>query len=71
MKKEDWLGISYVSIWVIIWGTLGSLIDYPLLQKNIYAAGSTGQYSTFTITALISIVIGAQLFSNFMNKFGK
>ena len=25
----------YISVWVIIWGTLGSFIDYPL-YKNLY-----------------------------------
>ena len=27
--------ILYVSLWVIIWGTLGSLIDYPLYKINL------------------------------------
>ena len=27
--------ILYISIWVIIWGTLGSLIDYPLYKNKI------------------------------------
>jgi len=45
----------YISSWVIIWGTLGSLVDYPLYKNNIYQEGSLYQYLTFSITAIISI----------------
>ena len=55
--------ISYISIWVIIWGTLGSFIDYPLYKNKIYSEGSIYQYLTFAITAVISI-IGANFLSN-------
>ena len=48
--------ILYISVWVIIWGTLGSLIDYPLYKNKIYLEGSIYQYLTFTITAVISII---------------
>ena len=46
--------ILYISIWVIIWGTLGSLIDYPLYKNKIYLEGTIYQYLTFTITAILS-----------------
>ena len=46
----------YISAWVIIWGTLGSFIDYPLYKNNIYLEGSIYQYLTFIITAIISIL---------------
>jgi len=26
----------YISVWVIIWGTLGSFIDYPLYKNKNY-----------------------------------
>ena len=56
-KKNSPLRIFlYISAWVIIWGTLGSLIDYPLYKNNIYLEGSIYQYLTFAITAIISIV---------------
>jgi hypothetical protein len=48
----------YISVWVIIWGTLGSFIDYPLYKNKIYLEGSIYQYLTFTITAIISIICG-------------
>ena len=46
----------YISVWVIIWGTIGSLVDFPLYKNEIYLAGSIYQYLTFTITAVISII---------------
>ena len=56
-KKSNTIKLFlYISAWVIIWGTLGSLIDYPLYKNKIYLEGSIYQYLTFVITALISIV---------------
>jgi len=51
----------YISVWVIIWGTFGSLIDFPLYKNKIYLEGSIYQYLTFTVTAIISI-ISAKIF---------
>ena len=68
MNKETLVGISYVSAWVIIWGTIGSLIDFYFLQ-NTYLPGSRGQFSTFIITALISSVIAIYIFPTIKNKF--
>ena len=48
--------ILYISLWVIIWVTFGSFIDYPLYKNKIYSEGSIYQYLTFTITAIISII---------------
>ena len=56
-KKSNPLKVLlYVSAWVIIWGTLGSFIDYPLYKNKIYLEGSIYQYLTFIITAVISII---------------
>jgi len=61
-KKTNQLKIFlYISVWVIIWGTIGSLIDFPLYKNNIYQEGSIYQYLTFTVTAVISI-FGAKFF---------
>mgnify|MGYP001308419589 CR=1 FL=1 len=49
----------YISTWVIVWGSIASLIDFPLLKNGLYSEGEIGQYITFSITALISI-LGAQ-----------
>ena len=61
MNKKTLIGISYVSAWVIIWGTIGSLIDFYFLQ-NTYLPGSLGQYLTFIITAIISAIVSIYIF---------
>ena len=68
MNKKTLIGVSYVSAWVIIWGTIGSLIDFYFLQ-NTYLPGSIGQFSTFIITALISSVIAIYVFPTINSKF--
>ena len=68
MKKETLVGISYVSAWVIIWGTIGSLIDFYFLQ-NTYLPGSLGQFLTFIITAAISSIAAIYMFPTINNKF--
>ena len=68
MNKKTLVGVSYVSAWVIIWGTVGSLIDFYFLQ-NTYLPGSIGQFSTFIITGLISSVIAIYMFQTINNKF--
>ena len=56
-RKSNPIKVSlYISVWVIIWGTIGSLIDYPLYKNKIYLEGSIYQYLTFTISAIISII---------------
>lgn len=62
MNKQTLFGIVYVSIWIIIWGTVGSLIDYPLLQKDVYLPGSIGQLITFSLTGLTSTILSIYLF---------
>ena len=68
MNKKTLIGVSYVSAWVIIWGTIGSLIDFYFLQ-NTYLPGSLGQFSTFIITALLSSIIAIYIFPTINNKF--
>ena len=67
MNKKTVVGVSYVSAWVIIWGTIGSLIDFYFLQ-NTYLPGSLGQFLTFIITAFISSIIAIFLFPTINNK---
>ena len=71
MSKNVFTGILYVSIWVIIWGSLGSLIDFPLLKSNVYIEGSIGQILTFTLTAIVSIGLGTFLFPKLINNTSK
>ena len=61
-KSQPFKIFLYISIWVIIWGTLGSIIDYPLYKNNIYQEGSIYQYLTFTFAATISIVSAKYLY---------
>jgi uncharacterized membrane protein YeaQ/YmgE (transglycosylase-associated protein family) len=68
MNKKTLIGVSYVSAWVIIWGTIGSLIDFYFLQ-NTYLPGSTGQFATFIITAFLSSIIAIYIFPTINNKF--
>ena len=68
MNKKTVIGVSYVSAWVIIWGTIGSLIDFYFLQ-NTYLPGSIWQFATFIITALLSSIIAIYIFPRINNKF--
>ena len=53
----------YISIWVIVWGSVASLIDLPFLKNGIYSEGDLGQYLTFSFTALISIISAKNIFN--------
>ena len=68
MNKKTLVGVSYVSAWIIAWGTVGSLIDFLFLQ-NTYLPGSLGQFLTFIITALISSMTAVFMFPIINNKF--
>ena len=66
MTKKDWLSILYVSLAIIVWGSVGSLIDYPLLINNVYKAGSLGQLATFSVSGLLTSIAGIIIFKKFM-----
>ncbi len=68
MNKKTLVGVSYVSAWVIVWGTVGSIIDFYFLQ-NTYLPGSLGQFLTFIITAAISSIAAIYMFPTINNKF--
>ena len=68
MNKKTLIGDSYVYAWVIVWGTIGSLIDFYFLQ-NTYLPGSIGQFATFIITAFLSSIIAIYIFPTINNKF--
>ena len=53
----------YISIWVIIWGSIASLIDLPFLKNGIYSEGDLGQYVTFSLTAMIAIIFSKKIFN--------
>tara|TARA_B100000959_G_scaffold216371_1_gene228003 strand:- start:305 stop:556 length:252 start_codon:yes stop_codon:yes gene_type:complete len=62
MTRNDWFGIVYVSVLVMIWGTVGSLVDLPFLNSKVYLAGSLGQVTTFVVTALVTTIIGVWIY---------
>tara|TARA_Y100000589_G_scaffold288951_1_gene290692 strand:- start:22 stop:231 length:210 start_codon:yes stop_codon:yes gene_type:complete len=55
--------ILYISIWIIIWGSVASLIDLPFLKNGIYSEGELGQYFTFSFTAVIAIILAKNIFN--------
>jgi len=55
--------ILYISVWVIIWGSIASLIDLPFLKNGIYNEGDLGQYVTFSSTAMIAIIFSKKIFN--------
>ena len=68
MTKQQWFGIGYVSVWVVIWGSVGSLIDLPLLNAELYVEGSIGQITTFALTAIVSGAVGAWLYPRVLSS---
>jgi len=62
-KKNNLKIILYISTWVIVWGSIASLIDFPLLKNGFYSEGDIGQYLTFSITAVLSIFSAKKLFN--------
>ena len=61
-------GITYVSVWVMIWGTIASLVDFALLGADLYDNGSLGQASTFASYGLAAIVVAWKLAPKFLNE---
>ena len=55
--------LLYISVWVIVWGSIASLIDLPFLKNGIYSEGDLGQYLTFSLTAMISIIFAKNIYS--------
>ena len=55
--------ILYISVWVIIWGSIASLIDLPFLKNGIYSEGDLGQYVTFSLTAMVAIIFSKKIFN--------
>lgn len=60
-------GVLYVSVWVILWGTVASLADFVLLEQHIYAAGSLGQAFTFSGYGMAAVVLAVRFASRFLS----
>jgi hypothetical protein len=59
-------GVAYVSVWVLLWGTVASLADTLLLQRGAYEAGTAGQAVTFTSYGIASVVLAVRLAGRFL-----
>ena len=55
--------ILYISVCIIIWGSIASLIDLPFLKNGIYSEGDLGQYFTFSLTGMITIIFAKNIYS--------
>ena len=69
MNKRYLIGFIYVSVCILIWGTIGSFVDYPLLQKELYQPGSLGQLATFLAVGLLTLFIAVVLFKRIPKNF--
>ena len=63
-------GVVYVSVWVVIWGTVASLMDWLLLAGEIYGTGSSGQAVTFIAYGAATIVLATRFSSRFLAPAG-
>ena len=61
-------GITYVSVWVVIWGTVASLIDWILLVGDVYESGTSGQAVTFTVYGVATVVMATRFADRFLGE---
>ncbi|MCP9928732.1 hypothetical protein [Cyanobium sp. CH-040] len=59
-------GVTYVSVWVLLWGTAASLADVVLLERGTYAAGTAGQAITFASYGIAAVVLAVRLSGRFL-----
>ena len=62
MNKKVIIGVSYVSLWVIVWGSVASIIDLPLLTSHVYMEGDLGQYATFSLSGALSVILAVNFY---------
>jgi len=61
-------GITYVSVWVVIWGTVASLMDWMLLAGEVYDTGTSGQAVTFMAYGAATVVLATRFSSRFLSS---
>ena len=59
-------GITYVSVWVVIWGTVASLMDWMLLTGEVYETGTSGQAVTFIGYGTATVVMATRYAGRFL-----
>jgi hypothetical protein len=60
-------GVIYVSVWVLIWGTLASVADAILLGRGAYETGTSGQALTFAAYGVAAVVLAIRYSPRFLN----
>jgi hypothetical protein len=64
--NKTWRGITYVSVWVVIWGTVASLMDWMLLTGEVYETGTSGQAVTFIGYGAATVVMATRYAGRFL-----
>ena len=59
-------GIVYVSVCVVVWGTVASLMDWMLLTEEVYTEGTSGQLFTFIAYGAATVVLATRFSSRFL-----
>ena len=58
----------YVSVWVVIWGTASSLVDWLLLNADLYETGSFGQVATLISYGAAAAVLAVKTSGRFLSS---
>ena len=61
-------GVAYVSVWVVIWGTVASLMDWMLLTGEVYETGTSGQGVTFVAYGAATVVMAIRFAGRFLGE---
>jgi len=59
-------GIVNVSVCVVVWGTVASLMDWMLLVEEVYSEGTSGQLFTFIAYGAATVVLATRFSSRFL-----
>lgn len=57
-----------MSVWVVIWGTASSLVDWLLLNADLYETGSFGQVATFIGYGAAAAVLAVKTSGRFLSS---
>jgi len=60
-------GITYVSVWVVIWGTVASLMDWMLLTGEVYETATSAQAVTFIGYGAATVVMATRYAGRFLS----
>ena len=55
-----------MSVWVVIWGTVASLMDWMLLTGEVYETGTSGQAVTFIGYGAATVVMATRYSGRFL-----